>query len=90
MEYPLLVTVPVLWHFLVAVGADQHLKVLHLLLPAAMAVVDLQSLDGQDQQLLEHQQWKHYTLLVVAVAVAEHIIVVAAVQADLSTTQHFR
>jgi hypothetical protein len=63
---------------LVVAVVDQHLKVLHLLLPAVMVVVDLQSLDGQDRQLLEHQQWKHYTSLVVGVAEVEHFTVAVA------------
>jgi hypothetical protein len=41
---------PMLQHFLVVAAADQHLKVLHLLLPAAMAVVDLLLLDGEAYQ----------------------------------------
>jgi hypothetical protein len=51
-----------------------------------MAVVDLQLLDGQDRQLPEHQQWKHYTSQAV-VAVEVLVMVLVAVQVVLFTTQ---
>jgi hypothetical protein len=72
---------------LVVEVVDQHLKVLHLLLPAAMAAVDLQSLDGQDRQLLDHQQWKHCMSQVAEAVEAETFTVLEAVLVVLFITQ---
>jgi len=75
---------------LVVAVVDQLLKVLHLLLPVAMAAVDLQSLDGQDRQLPKHQQWKHCMSQEAVAVLAETITVLEAVLVVLFTMQHFR
>jgi hypothetical protein len=75
---------------LAVVVVDQHLKVLHLLLPAVMVVADLQLSDGQDRPLPKHQQWKHYTSLEVEVVAAETITALEAVQVVMFTTQQCR
>jgi hypothetical protein len=79
-----------LQHFLAVEVVDLLQVHQHSKDAAAGEEVDLQLLDGQDCQLLKHQQWKHYTSQVVVVEAVETITALEAVLVVLFTMQHFR